>query len=299
MRVLKPVSITDDLLISSSIPESDYPLWSATASYAIGARVIRTEVHKVYEALVSGVDATHPEDAIGGSTPRWLEIGPTNRWALFDNQISTETAANGSIQIVIKPGIINSVALIGVVARRVSVSMVYDGDTVYDESRNLDKSEISNWYQYFFAGFELIDQAVFTGLPPFADAEVTITIEGSDIVSCGALLVGTSYYLGKVKYSPAIEITDYSVKQTDVYGVTTFVKRQYAKKMEAALMVENNRINAVFARVGSLRATPSVWMTSEKSKYDLLAVFGWYELFSVTIPYKNYSLCTLQIQGLT
>lgn len=300
MRVLKPVDITDDLLISASVPESDYPVWSASVSYTVGARVIRTTgVHKVYEALISGVDATPPEQAIGGSTPRWLEIGPTNRWALFDNQISTETTASGSIQMVIKPGIINSVALIGVTARRISVSMVYDGDTVYDESRTLDKSEVSNWYQYFFSGFNLIDQAVFTGLPPFADGEITITIDGADTVSCGALIVGTSYYLGKVKYSPVIEITDYSVKRTDEYGTTTFVKRQSAKKVEAALMVENNRINSVFSRVSSLRATPSVWMTSEKSKFDLLTVFGWYELFSVTIPYKNYSLCTLQIQGLT
>jgi hypothetical protein len=299
MKVIKPVMVTDAVLRSTNVPEADAPAWSATTSYTVGTKVMRTTTHKVYVCLVAGVDATPPESSVLLATPRWAEYGPTNRWAMFDNQVSTATAKASPLTVTLKPGIVNSIALINVSAVSVSVVMTYGGETVYAQSKNLDMSEIGDWYDYFFAGFEMITQAVFTELPPFADAEITVTIEGEGSVSCGALIAGNAYDIGDLQYEPTIEIQDYSVKQTDEYGTTTFVQRQYAKKLECALWLENNRINSVFAMIANLRAVPSVWIGSDDSSMDVLTVFGWYAAFSVTIKYPNHSLCTLQLQGLT
>ena len=51
MRLIKPVDVTPTQLISSNVPENDHPIWSATATYALGTRV--QLVHNVYEALAA------------------------------------------------------------------------------------------------------------------------------------------------------------------------------------------------------------------------------------------------------
>lgn len=300
MKVIKPVPITDAMLLSSNVADTSgsYSAWNAATNYTLGATVYRATTHHVYVNLIAGVDSLPPEDSALLVTPRWADAGPINRWAMFDNQISTISTKASPITVTLKPGIVSAVALVNVTGVNVSVVMTYDGDTVYSQSKNLDMSEIADWYQYFFAGFELLDQVVFTGLPPFAGGEITVTIEGSGNVSCGALIVGSAYEVGPVKYEPTIEIQDYSVKSTDEFGVTTFVQRQYAKRAEYPLWIENNRLNSVFAMLASLRATPSVWIAHDDDRFSLLTIFGWYATVSITIPYPNHSLCTLQIQGL-
>lgn len=299
MKVIKPVPITDVQFVSSNVPETDAPEWNAVVNYAVGDRVIRTATHKAYACIIAGVDSTLPEESVSLASPHWVEEGPTNRWAMFDNQVSTETVKASPLVIAIKPGIINSLALINVSGVSVTVEMKYEGEPVYSASRNLDMSEITDWYEYFFAGFELISQVVLTGLPPYMNSEITVTIEGTGQVSCGALIAGKAYGIGQIRYEPTVEIQDYSVKQTDEFGTTTFVQRKYAKKLDCALWLENSRINSVFALVAALRAVPSVWIGSDDVRMGILTVFGWYASFSITIPYPKHSLCTLQIQGLT
>ena len=299
MKVIKPAVITDTELISSNVPETDASEWNATVNYVLGTRVIRTSTHKIYACIVAGVNSIPPEESVLLESPRWVEAGSTNRWSMFDNQVSTQTTNTSPLIVTIKPGIVDSLALINVLGIRVTAVMTYGSETVYSDSRNLDMSEITDWYEYFFAGFELISQALFQGLPPFAGGEVTVRIEGSGSVACGALIPGKAYDIGEIRYDPTVEIQDFSVKQTDEYGTTTFVQRKYAKKMDCALWLENNRISSVFALVASLRAVPSVWIGSNDIRMGILTVYGWYASFSITIPYPNHSLCTLQIQGLT
>ena len=301
MKVIKPVSITDAALTSSNVPDTsgNYTAWNPATSYTVGAVVYRATTHHLYTCLVAGVDSTLPETSVTLTSPRWADGGPINRWAMFDGQVSTETVHSTSIAVTLHLGLINAIALVNVSALDVAVSLTYEGQTVYADSRNLDMSEIYDWYDYFFAGFELITQVVFTDLPPYAGANLTVTISGVGAVTCGALIVGNVYDIGEMKYEPSIEILDYSVKQTDEYGTTTFVQRKWAKKLDCALHVENNRLNSIFALVSNLRAIPSVWIPSEDIRMGFMMLFGWYSGFSVTIPYPDHSLCTLQLQGLT
>ncbi len=299
MKVLSPTVVTDDILVSSSIPETDYDAWSAATSYELGDRVIRTTTHKVYACLVAGVDATTPEESVLLDTPHWVEKSPTNRWAMFDSQVSTESTATSEIVIVLEPGIIDALAVVNVAATSVTVEVEAESETVYSAEKNLDLTEISDWYEYFFRGFTLSSLAVFRDIPPYASGVVTVTISGTGIVSAGAVLIGREYEIGDTRWDPVLEIVDYSKKTTDEYGTTTLVVRQWAKKGEFSLLLENNRISSVFGLMSALRATPSLWITSDDIRMEPFTIFGWYASFSITIPYPNHSLCTLQIQGLT
>ena len=299
MRAVKPVIITSEKLISSNIPDTTLLEWNAATVYSVGNQVTRSATHCIYTCLIAGSNSTPPEDSALLSTPRWADNGPTNRWAMFDNEVNTESTRTAPMVIVIKPGIINALALININAVSVSVSMAVGGQVVYSASKNLDMSEITDWYQYFFGGFNMIHQAVFSDIPPYASAEITITIYGDSSVSVGGIIAGNTYYIGKTQYVPSIEITDYSVKSTDEYGVTRFKVRKSAKRMECSLLVSNDRIDAVFSLVDSLRGGPSLWIGSDDFRLGLMTVFGWYSSFTVTLKYSKNSICTTQIQGLT
>jgi hypothetical protein len=55
MDFIKPVTITDSILISSNVPENDYQEWVLGTAYAVGDKVIvkTNDVHKIYECLVA------------------------------------------------------------------------------------------------------------------------------------------------------------------------------------------------------------------------------------------------------
>ena len=299
MRVINPTVITDTLFTSSTAPETDYAEWTAATSYVLGAKVIRASTHRVYVCLIAGVNAVTPEvSCLLTTSPRWLDYGPTNRWAMFDGQVSTATAVTSPLTVVLHPGVVSDIALINVSGATATVSVVNSGTTVYSESISLDLTSITDWYEYFFLGFTLRNQAVFSDIPPFSGGVVTVSVTSGGAVSCGMLLAGNSYNLAPVQYSPTIEILDYSAKIVNEYGTTTFVKRQNTSKAEFSLLLDNTRLSSVFGLVRSLTATPSLWIGSDSIDMDIYTVYGWFSGFSVTVPYPYNSLCTLQIQGL-
>jgi hypothetical protein len=299
MRVIKPITITDALFTSSTVPETDYAAWNAATSYTLGARVIRTTTHRVYVCLIAGVDAVTPEaSCLLTSSPRWLDYGPTNRWAMFDGQVSTATAIASPLTVVLHPGVISDIGLINVVGVTASVLVVDGSTTVYSESINLDLTEIRDWYEYFFSGFTLRNQVVFKGIPPFSAGVVTVSITGGGTVSCGLIIAGNGYDIGGTQYEPTLEILDYSTKTVDEFGMTTFIKRKNASKAEFSILIDNVRLSSVFGLVRSLTATPSLWVGSDDITMDVLTVYGWFSGFSITVPYPHNSICTLQIQGL-
>ena len=300
MRVIKPTTITDANFTSSTVPETDCAAWNAATSYTIGAKVIRTSTHRVYVCVIAGVDAVTPEVSCLSTSPHWLDYSPTNRWAMFDGQVSTETTvATTTLTVVLHPGVVSDIALINVVGVAATVSMISSGSTVYSQTVSLDLSSITDWYEYFFAGFTLRSQVVFQDIPPYVNGVITVTIAGtSGTVSCGLLLLGNGYDIGRSQYEPTIEIMDYSVKTTDEYGTTTFIKRKNASKAEYSLLLDNTRLSSVYGLVRSLTATPSLWVGSDDLTMDIYTVYGWFSGFSVTVPYPHNSICTLQIQGL-
>ena len=111
-QIIEPHTVTDVMLVSSTVPETDYAAWNAATSYTVGTKVIRTTTHKVYENLIAGVDATLPENATGGATPRWLDLGATNSWAMFDDKVGTATTSASTLTVVLDPGSISGIGLL-------------------------------------------------------------------------------------------------------------------------------------------------------------------------------------------
>ena len=118
-----PTVITDAMLVSCTTaePASGETLWNAATNYTVGTVVARSTTHHLYENLDDGIDATLPEEATGGLTPRWLDLGATNRWSQFDTKIGTATTSTGDLTTVVTPGSAEGLALLDLVGRTADV----------------------------------------------------------------------------------------------------------------------------------------------------------------------------------
>lgn len=296
MKVLKPTVLTDAMLVSSTVTEDDHAAYSAGTTYAEGVRVIRTSTHRIYESLQSSNIGNTPET----SPLWWVDVAPTNRWAMFDGEINTKTSATTSIEIEIQPGLVTGLALLELDnATSVTVEM-RDGDdqVVFSQSTDLDGSLVNDWYTYFFEPFSLRTDFVITNLPAYGEGVITVTISGSGTVSCGYCLIGETINLGTTGYGAQSGIIDYSKKDTDEFGVTTFVRRHYSRRMSAPITMPNGRLPYLHRTIAGLRATPCLWVGSEEESFSPLIVYGYYRDFAVEITYPTESLCTLEIEGL-
>lgn len=295
MKVIAPVTITD-AMYTSGPPETDYAAYAAGTTYALGARVIRTATHRVYESLAASNLGNTPET----SPTKWLDIGPTNKWALFDSVVGTKTSVASPLTVVIAPGAVNAIALLELAGTSVTVAMTSatGGGTVYSQTIGLDASEVGDYYEYFFGPFIQRTSVVLTDLPPYADGVITVTLTGST-VSLGVCAVGLSTDLGGTEYGATAGITDYSIKTKDAFGNTTLTQRSYAKRTTCKLWLRKGDVNRVHRKLADLRATPCVWVGVEDDALEPLTVFGFYKDFQVEVSYPQAALCSLEIEGMT
>lgn len=302
MKVIKPVVMGDANLVSSNAPETEYAAWAVGTTYSVvasggtpGDRVIYQ--HKVYE----NVQAPNVGRTPGANPLYWLLVGPSNRWAMFDTEISSQTVLASPLTVVVKLGYVNSLGLFGLVGESVTVT-VRDGlagAIVYSVTKSLDGTNISDWYQYFFEPTVQLTSAVFTNLPPYLDAHITVSISGTGNVACGVLTCGTVYDLGGTEFGATSSITDYSKKKTSDTGVTSFAKGKFSKKISARMELDNGQLNKVQSILEDIRATPVVFMGTDVTGLELLNAFGFYRDFSIEIAYPTTSYCSIEIEGLT
>lgn len=297
--LIRPVAITAAILTSSTVAEPavttdpDPAVWAAATAYLVGDRAHRTTTHKIYQRVVSGTTATIPES----DTTNWVEVGPTNKWKMFDQANETQTTKADSIVVVLTPAALaDSLAFLNVDADSIRVQVA---GTAFDQTIEMRTRVVDSWWAYFFEPFVYKTEVVFTGLPLLTSNVITITItKTGSTAKCGACVLGLSKVLGGTEYGASAGIIDYSRKVTDAYGSTTVVERSYSKRMNVSLWITSTKVDEIQRLLADYRATPLVWVGAG-NLYGALIVYGYYRSFDIVIPYPNFAKCNLEIEGLT
>lgn len=296
--IVKPITVSDTNFVSSSLTEADYGAWSVSATYGVGDRVIvTTGYHKIYESLVaSNVGFSPPTN-----TTKWVEVSNTNRWAVFDQSGGTQSTGSSPMQWVVTTGRVDSVAVLEI-ANANSVQIIGNSTSegeVYNETYTLaDNTVLGNWFEYFFSPIRKQTEVIATDIPLYQDLSITVKVIGASTVSAGTVLFGNSSQIGATQYGARSGIVDYSRKEVDQFGRATLVKRNFSKRMDVTMLVENGIVDNVQYLLSDLRAEPVLWIAA-KDQYELLTVYGFYRDFNIDIAYTNNSVCSLQIEGLT
>ena len=296
LKFLKPVTITTAMLISSTRAETDHSAWSNATTYSATNRCISTTTHRIYES-VQGANLNHDPTTDDGTW--WIDVGPTNRWAMFDQTVGSITSQATPLTVVLDPGIISALALLDVSATSVTVSMLDApaGASVYSETYDMtDTAALFDWYMYFFEPITPRTSLVVDDLPPYATGRLTVSMAAATTAECGTLAVGDLVEVGDVQYGLKVGIIDYSRKETDAYGITSVTERSYAKRLDCDLVIQNTALDYITRQLAAVRATPVVWIASEG--YDSLTIYGWARDWGISINYLNHSIGNLSIEGL-
>lgn len=291
MQIIKPTTITEAMLVSSTLTESEHPAWNAATAYTVGARVIYA--HQVWERLVAGTTAGAPST----DATNWVLVGPTNQWAMFDQRAGTVSSSASDITVVVRPGLVRGIALLDVTASSVIVTMSRDGVEIYRREVGLNTGiGVIDAYTYCFSEIVMKRTVVLTDLLPYGDADITITFSGTTAVSVGTCVLGNLQDLGGTRQGMQLGILDYSVKQTSEFGVTTLVERDYAPRITVPIAVKRQLVSHVARKLSEIRATPVVWVGSAQD--DASVVYGYYKDWSIDMQYDQVAFGSINIEGL-
>lgn len=282
MKYLRPIAVTPAMLVSSNIMETDAPAWAAATTYAAGARVISTATHRVYESAIAGNVGQDP--AAGGAA--WIDLGPTNRWAMFDAAPTTRSSRATPLRVTLAPDQpVTAVAVLEPIATSVRVIVTADGVTTYDRTEAGSLNGVPR------------SAITFLDLPWVAGAQVEVRLNAdAGDASAGSVLIGSVTDLGTTETDPTLSLSDFSRRETDDFGVTTVVERAWSKRITARSLVDSALVDAVQRRLAAIRAVPVLWIGDEA--FESLTLFGFYKDFSLDLQLGTKCYCSLTIEGL-
>jgi hypothetical protein len=296
--IVKPVQITEAMLVSSSVPETDYTEYSAGTTYGLGARVRVTSLHKVYESAAAGNVGNSP-----ASYPdKWIEVGPTNRWRAFDTSNSTQTAQSVSMSYVLRPGqAVNAFAALnveGAISIRVRVTHPTLG-TIYDKTTDLTSLPAeSGFWSWCFGSRSAPPLLVATDLPGIPGCDVLIDISGTSALAVGVLMVGERRTVGiSVAQGASISLRDYSKYIDNGFGDYVLKQGNYAKDVKFSVSVAVDQIDDTFDYLTTLRATPCLFIGSSRRR--ILTTFGFIQDVPTQMSNSAVSDIDFTIKALT
>lgn len=298
MLLLKPTTITPSMVTSSNAGASD-PVYGANTHYDLGDRVYVPDNGKTYTSI------QHPNQSrFPPSNPTyWMLAEPSNRWAMWDAEISTASQTSGSLTAtLVVPTRFNAISFHGLQGQSLTVVQKNPlGEVIKSHTQTLVSSAYS-WYSYFFGYRTQVRDAVVTGMYPAAGSSVEITISApsGSPAACAAVTVGNTLDIGDAEYGFTTSILDYSRKETSTTGVQTLKPGRRSKRMQGNLSLPRGRYNAVSAALESVAGLPCSWIgVPDSTDYEPMTILGFYRDFQIEISNPTYHTCSLEIEGMT
>ena len=255
--------------------ETVYANYTAT----VGDIRIVTSVHRKYQALNSGAMTQSPVT----DYTNWIDIGPTNKWAMFDVLRNSDTVNTTDINVVIKPASrVDSIALLQLTnVTRVCIIAQNPAGINYTNT-------------YTGSG----DMVIFD-IPPYIDNIISIVIQGTN-PSCGACVVGKYTDIGTVQNSAKNDVLNFSTVDRDTFGNANLIQRRNVPKTSQTILIESAKVGRAKVLRDTLNASPAIWAglkTDVTSSYSApLLILGIYKNFSITLDNELSSTISLELE---
>ena len=304
MRVIVPLVITPAMLVSSNVPEPDAGMgeivWTSGA-YAAGDQRIVLATHRIYRAYAAIASSVVSPDL---DPVQWQDIGPTNRWAMFALDRSTQTVLASPLIVVIAPGRrVDAFALTGLEATGEVVEMEDSGSTVvYSRTESLVTRITTTWSDYFFGEFGSKSSTVRFDLPPVAGGQITITLtNGGGPVKCAACVIGNSYNIGSAELGAESLALNFSEIKREFDGtLSTLIQRRTVPKTTQNILLDKLEVNKTRYLRTKLNAMSAVWSTlddnNEDGYFEALLILGIYKEWTINMAHPEHAKITLELE---
>lgn len=308
MKVIPPLTIDDVIFLAASStgsePAADEIAYNSVSNYPLGAVVISATAHRKYESLQAN-NSGHALPVLPETeNDWWLDVGPTNRWAMFDLFRNTTTLQVSPLQVFLEPGKrINSVALLGIDADEYRV-LVYDGpggSIIYNTDYvDLSTRVVVDWYAYFFDEFSFKNSVILTDLPPNVNAILQIEFLRTDgYCSCAGVAIGSYVDLGKTQYNAESDVLNFSTVERDIFGNSNLVQRRSLPKTVQTVIAPKSYLENIRAIRTMLNAVPAVWFgidDTDHEFFEALLICGYYRKFSISLARPEQVISTLELE---
>lgn len=303
MRAFIPYTITDEMLISSTIvePDENEPLYDSGTSYALSdeVSVVEENSHLVYVSLASNNLGNAVTD-----TTKWKLKGKTNRHRMFDYSQGNPSVGTSPVTVILRPGKrIDAIALdLKATMLDVTVKNGIDGPIIYTFDGYLLERNVTSWYEFFFAPFTYRKVVATFNVPPAPDPVIYITLtDPSGVVELNRLAIGQSIYLGEVQDTgPIIDTNNYSQITTDDFGTTTFVPVPSKPKADLTVFARASKTDLISQFRKDSEAKIVVWSGLDDIDHPYaqsLVLFGFHRGFPVDPSDRNIVSIKLNITG--
>jgi len=241
--------------------------------------------HKTYECLVNNTGYFPPQN-ITGISPKWMETGATNRWQVFDVKCASQTENASSIQYVLTPGSLDSIAFFNLDATTIDLLQkeATGGATLHSETITLSGAT------------EAASTALHLG---YASNEITITINKTGTAKCGEIVMGPKYNLGDTLSQEGVDVgtTNFSIIENDDFGNLNITPRDYSSNGDFVMLVANTNADDLYETLAQYVSTPLVFIGCEL--YASMILYGYYTDFNLVMDSPDYSHLSLSVESLT
>lgn len=310
MKIIIPQNITDSVLVSSSIPENDYPAWSGATTYARGDYVISPTTHTIYRSLTNSNLNKNPDlEQVALADPliddpnpiNWQIISATNRWKMFDKKPSIQAVAANEIEITLAPGVfVGGLAGFNIEATNVSIIGTVGGVELYNRTIPMqDNTNVIDWYSYFFSPITALSEFAVTDIPAYGNIQLTVSITSNANVKVGQIVVGELRTLGEVMVDGAgFRGLDFSYVEQDEFGDLTTVRRAATEISDFPVFLPSQQLLGFKTLMRDLRGgRPAVWIGDDDVTKAAIN-YGYSRDYRTVYKTSQYSVVSLEIQGI-
>lgn len=308
MNIIIPITITDAMLGAGTTvaePSATETAWYAGTTYAVGDVRIRTTTHRKYRCATAHTSAASPTPE--NDPTRWVDIGPTDRWAPFDTYTSTTATTTTTLTYVVSPGYFNAIALYGLTGASYTITVrdAPGGATIFTQTGYLTEDPIG-WYEYLFTQPRTINKVLATGIPirPTAQATITITAATGQPVGLGMAVFGDYTPLitdttvaGGVEYGAKAEPITYSYIKTNDDGTTSIIRRHAATNIRATVTLPRASADSALAILQSVLDVPVACVASDVPGYAGLNAFGLIQAAPVSYDGPGRASIDITVKG--
>jgi hypothetical protein len=162
------------------------------------------------------------------------------------------------------------------------------------------------WFDSFILAPVKYSETVTTGpskidvvkldIPEISTGILTVVINKS-AAAIGELIIGKSTYIGDLQYAPSFGIKDWSTITTDVWGNRIIVPRAFSKWLKCPVCVLSTNMDEINRLMSLYRGVNLLWIANPD--YSAMIVYGIYTDYSQTWQHLDFTICNLEIEGLT
>ena len=221
----------------------------------------------------------------------WKEIGYTNPYKVLDLLRNSQSTRASPLQVTITPGErADAIGITGLAGDQVQVKVKVGGVEKYSYTEDLRIREVLGWYDYFFQPFSTRVKFARFDLPPYSDAVIEVTVSAaSGNVSCGAIVVGRSVYIGDVQLDADDDANNFSLIDRDDFGNAELQRKRSVPISNVEVLADRSLVKKIRALRELLNAVPAIYAGLEDTSDDYFESFfklAVYKRFRISAPGK-------------